>query len=288
MGHTADSRLAEEDQALWALDSFDFDALTDLGWNDLLDISSEALPTLKRYERFAAALSATDVYTTVLDPPGLDTSQPPMSDKARSQYVEGMPLLQTDERIRYDTLMQELAIISSLNAHHAAGLAPAQAQLNAFTVTAKKTHNTSPLTRRDFACFDAISVPNESVLSSGPALLQSAFDGPLEPIAVDLAPYVRSILQYEAALSEQREQLSSILGDVHCGNKRMRTTRAARSALHGSQRSLTRRDRWFTKDLNAAAVLATGGKDWPMATARLDDVEFREGTETPSPSAEST
>ena len=284
MGHTADSRLVEEDQALWALESFGVDPLNDFGWNDLRNISSDALTSLKRYEHFASSLSAADVYTAVLDAPGLDKSQPPMSDKARTQYIEGMPLLQTDEMERYDTLMQELATVSSLAACRVAGFR--HTQLIA-TATSKNARNAKSLTRRDFTCFDIISVPSESVLSSGPSLSQSAFDGPLEPIAVDLAPYVRSILQYEAALSEQHERLNSILGDGHPSNKRMRTTRAARSALQGGQRSLTRREKWFTKELNAAAVLATGGKDWPIATAKLDEVESREGTETPSPSAES-
>ena len=76
-----------------------------------------------------------------------------------------------------------------------------------------------------------------------------------------------------------------ILGEGNNG-KRMRTTRAARSAFQGSQRSLTRREKWFTKELNVAAALATGGQEWPRVTLGADDLELREAEETPPSSAE--
>ena len=289
MGQVPDSRLSDEEQALWALGQLGLDPITDIGWDSMHVIPSETLPALKQFEQLSAALSATDVYTACLDTPTLDTSWPPMTDKARSQYIEGMKLLQADERVRYETLSQELAVVSVLTAQQVAGFAPSKDPQSRVVARISASHTTShsdSLTRRDFACFDSISLPNDSVLCSTPGLSQSAFDGPLSPITIDIAPYVRSILQHEAALAERHDQLNSIMGDGRNAT-RARTTRAARSALHGGQRSLTRREKWFAKDLDVASVLATGGKDWPKMITSLDELDSREGTETRSPSAES-
>ena len=277
MGHTPDSRLSEYDQALWAMGAFGPDLWTSTTSGNSIS-SPRTTPTLKHHENFAASLSAIDVYSSFLNIPQLDTLQPPMPNMARSQYIDGMRLLQTDEIVNYDNMLQELAVVSSLAAHRNAGM----------PVPARDTHSSGMLPRRDFACFDAIAVPSEGVLSSNPGLSQSVFDGSLRPIALDVAPYVRSILQNEAALSEQHSRLNNILDDGHRTTKRMRTTRAARSALHGSQRSLTRREKWFTKNLDVEAVLATGGENWPKTTVDLDELGSRDGTETPSPSAESS
>jgi DNA polymerase III delta prime subunit len=289
MGQVPDSRLSDEEQALWAVEAPGIDPLTDLGSNYLLDTQFHTLPALRRFERYTASMSAADVYTACLDTPKLDTSRPPMTDKARSQYIEGMRLLQIDEIVRYDTLSHELAVVTALTAQQVAGFArpnDGPSRVKACISASKTTSHSDSLTRRDFACFDAISLLSDNVLSTTPGLSQSTFDGPLDLIATDIAPYVRSILQHEAALAEQHDRLNSIMGDGR-NAKRLRTTRAARSALQGSQRSLTRREKWFTKDLDVASVLATGGKDWPKMIACLDEFDSREGTETPSPSAES-
>ena len=138
----------------------------------------------------------------------------------------------------------------------------------------------SELTRRDFACFDVISTAFSSATSSG--LEQSAFDGPLTSIALDISPFVRSIAQYDLSLEEQRAKLGEIMGEGP-KVKRARTTRAARSALEGSQRGNTRRERWFTADLDLDAILMTGGKDWPKTTAIMRD-ETLDGSEAPASS----
>lgn len=286
MNNAPDARIAEEDQALWALDAFGVDPSTLMGWGPEPEVSQNMLPGLKEFSRFAASMSTIDVFTQNTET--LDTSQPPMPDKARSQYIEGMALLQTDEVPRYDTLSQQLTVASTLAAYRISGLYTNETISSrlADSISAAKSYEGSHLTRHDFAVFDAISVPNESILSTHPGLSQSVFDGPLEPIATDLAPYVRLILQHEAALSEQQEKLNTILGEGR-SNKRARTTRAARSALQGGQRSLTRREKWFSKDLDVASVLATAGDNWPKTTVNVDEFS-REGSATPSPSAEST
>ena len=287
MGVLPEPGLSEEDQALWAWKEFDLTPTTFLDWeNGPVDASVPG--TIKTYSRFADALSAADVYTDFLETPRLDMSQPPMPDKARSHYPEGLPLLQTNEFIDYTNIQRQLGIASVFatyrNLHGSGSIKDITKRLETNLTSSRNPKNDyTPLKRRDFACFDAISTPPDGVFSLGSALATSAFDGPLEPIAADLAPYVRSIVGYDRALAEQREQMNG--GSRN--SKRPRTTRAARSALEGSQRASTRKERWFTKHLDYDAVLATAGKNWPKTIVCMEEVSSREGTETPSPSAES-
>src|SRR6266566_7956553 len=88
----------------------------------------------------------------------------------------------------------------------------------------------------------------------------SVFDGTVRPITIDVAPYVRSIVAYDARLQKQRLKLSNLISEGGRGPKRMRTTRAAMSALEGGSRSATRKEKWFSADLNTALVLRTGGE----------------------------
>ena len=88
------------------------------------------------------------------------------------------------------------------------------------------------------------------------------FDGTVRPITMDVAPYVRSIVAYDARLQKQRLKLSNLISEGGRGPKRMRTTRAAMSALEGGSRSATRKEKWFSADLNTALVLRTGGEGW--------------------------
>lgn len=50
------------------------------------------------------------------------------------------------------------------------------------------------------------------------------------------------------------------------GTKRMRTTRAALSALEGGERSVKRKERWFRGELNPFLVEKTGGRGWTDLT----------------------
>jgi hypothetical protein len=107
-------------------------------------------------------------------------------------------------------------------------------------------------------------------------MLQSVFDGPLTSIALDIAPYVRSIVRYDEDLAEHRDQLNTLLSDGR-GAKKARTTRAARSALEGGQRASTRREKWFVGELDVEAILATAGEGWmplnPIRISALPSIE---------------
>ncbi len=85
-------------------------------------------------------------------------------------------------------------------------------------------------------------------------------------IVEDMAPYVRSIVAYDARLQEDRLKLSNLMSEGGRKGKRMRTTRAAMSALEGGARKTTRRDRYFPATLNQVFVLKTGMPSWIEAS----------------------
>lgn len=131
------------------------------------------------------------------------------------------------------------------------------------------------LSRKEFStAFDPISEPpstHSSVIPTHTALSTSSFDRPFALVTTDLAPYVRSIVQYDQQLEQQRQRLTELLSGLNNSNKRQRTTRASRSALQGSKRATTRRERWFeAKTLDSDVVLRTGGQDWPKVTKSMD------------------
>ncbi|KAI7474904.1 P-loop containing nucleoside triphosphate hydrolase protein [Hortaea werneckii] len=300
MGLAPQMGVTEEDKLLWAWREYGVDPFA-LPGRELSCSEGHSQPSsspakertvnvLKSLDFFADARSSVDVFSRpgLSETAPLDTSLPEIAEKARHQYIEGMPLLQTDEAVNYSALSMELSVeIACTMARASQALSPEQKQFECFS---PDLENLSPallghhppqapdcLTRRDFGCFDPISASEDSSLSSG--LTQSIFDGPLEPITTDIAPYVRSIVQYDLGLEEQRQRLSSVFADGEGGGraKRARTTRAARSALEGSQRATTRRERWFTKALDLQAVLETAGKDWPKTSMEVPGAEGEDG-----------
>jgi hypothetical protein len=127
------------------------------------------------------------------------------------------------------------------------------------------------LTRQDFSlAFDPISEPEKKYVWSTNMLELSAFDRTKTIIATDLAPYVRSIVSYDALLQQERSRMSNLLSKGGRKGKRMRTTRSAMSALEGGARSSTRRGKYFGPDLNPYFVLKTGMPSWLEAvTAQM-------------------
>ena len=262
--------------------------------NDKVPTAIERRSILFEMGRMADALSASDTYASTGShiEACLDPSQPEISDKARGQYTEGLQLLQTDERIEYSSLSHELLNLSTMLTYRTTGLWSSgdkrgEEQINAGILRNRtKTIESSRLTRQDFACFDPISAPLESAILGVPFMTPSVFDGPIANVVLDLAPYVRSIAQFDKSLEEERYLLDRLTVDGRSA-KRARTTRAARSALYGSQRATTRRERWFTKNLDLDAVLATAGSNWPRIVPALMEGSSGHGTDVPPSSAES-
>ena len=290
MGLVQPAASVDEDALLLAWREFGVEISDVMGLADCkrtaecLQAATTALPSsLKDMSKMADSLSATDVYSTH---DSMDASLPEAHLKLRASYIEGMALLDSNEKIDYSDTPARIAITSavlactSFTSEAAASDHLAPSNLLRCIQNAGKEGDVR-LTRRDFACFDMISMPSSASTNGGLEL--SAFDGPLSQLSTDLAPYVRSIAQYDLSLEEQRERLGEVMKDGHKA-KRARTTRAARSALEGSQRGSTRRERWFTKELDLDAVLATGGSDWSRTSADLRSGETREGSEAPASS----
>ncbi|KAK5689560.1 hypothetical protein LTR17_026217 [Elasticomyces elasticus] len=280
---TVPEGLDDEDKVMWNWREFDVHPTS--------IVEAQQAMSLKQHAVKADALSSMDVFTRpgLLETAPLDTTMPEMLDKARGQYIEGLRLVQADERVDHTDLSMQLVVNSvhglpkvSTTKEHPPGVGE---------TTVEKA---SILSRNDFIAFDAISTAPESASTNYPGLLQSAFDGPLSAIVTDLAPYVRSIVQYDLALEEQRERLNTLLADGEGRRaKRARTTRAARSAQEGGQRASTRRERWFTNQLNIEGVLNTAGKDWPKTTLNVaghqtESVSMEDSEVAPGSSAEST
>lgn len=197
--------------------------------------------------------------------PDLDLTSPKLSAKVRSDYIEGYRLLQADELPSHADLRPDLcatvcgleADVKRLSLHSSFD----QTQLRAIVSHDSKASNRR-LSRADFSALDPVAEAASPSTSVG--LAYCSLDGPFRDIAVDIAPYVRSIVRFDLALEEQREHLSGggVISSQGSSSKKARTTRAARSALEGGQRRTTRRERWFTPRLDLAGVLRTGGCDW--------------------------
>jgi hypothetical protein len=139
--------------------------------------------------------------------------------------------------------------------------------INLLQTSFKSTPPGTPvISRIDFAfAFDPIAAAPGASLQPASYLEPSVFDRTLKLIALDVAPFVRGIVSYEAQLQKQRLKLSNLVsegGGRAAGSKRMRTTRAALSALEGGSRSTTRGERWFKADINPYLVAKTAGEGW--------------------------
>lgn len=207
---------------------------------------------LRNYEALASSMSAIDIFSANL--PGSiqpDPTQPELPDKSRTNYISGLALLQTPPQTSFSNLSTQIALTTtSLLAHtHLIPLPTTSAHLLS-NLTSPLPHE--PLTRAAFSsALDPLASAPQTSLHAPTGLSYSALDGAFAPIATDIAPYVRSIVAFDAALAAQRMQMQG-------EGKKARTTRAARSALEGGLRRLTRRERWFEGDVDFEAVLATG------------------------------
>ena len=232
------------------------------------------LLNLQRLDHKYEALSAADICA----PLGhrrdramiLDPTLPEIPEKTRSDYVEGAALLQADTKIDSTGTSTSLAIALRLYARR---LRPSYTPLTPTSVIhqlptlLEKSEAPPPVTAADMRLAFA-PLSNIHALCS--------FMVPDSTLAVDLAPFIRSITAYDLRLENRRRRLDDLLSASSSGAgdtrnaKRMRTTRASRAALEGGAKATTRRERWFPTALNFSAVARTGGKTWgEVAFARL-------------------
>ncbi|KAK4198057.1 hypothetical protein QBC40DRAFT_284441 [Triangularia verruculosa] len=286
---------AEEEFVEQAWDSWD----VDLGnWEDSLRLNTWAekikpisstpggrLGALEAFSEMAEALSMADVCSlgsfAAYKEESMDATQPELSEKAQNDFVQGLSYLDSPCATHYNSLVTSVPStikclakaslrtrMEVLQSHSADELCPltepqaVQCLQASFT---SPTPGTMEITRIDFAfAFDGIAVSDSS---SAPAsyLDPSVFDRTLKLIVLDVAPYVRGIVAYEQSLQKQRLKMSNLVsegGKATQGTKRMRTTRAALSAMEGGSRSSKRGERWFKAELNPYLVARTGGKGW--------------------------
>jgi hypothetical protein len=130
-------------------------------------------------------------------------------------------------------------------------------------VQGKDLSNNSRICRNDIdIAFESISNSEKTYAWSNSIPLISVFSGTIATIVEDAAPYVRSIVAYDGRLAQDRTRMSNLLSEGGTKGKRMRTTRAAMSALEGGARKTTRRERYFNSSLNPYLVAKTGMQNW--------------------------
>jgi hypothetical protein len=200
----------------------------------------------------------------------LDTSSPPITESHRNNYIDAHPLLQADFFPEYSSLSKSISttfdsFISRVFRPKSADVESASASriFNGWAQSAAR-QSTSLSTAKGFRkVFEPIMRANYSMpISTG--RLAPSFENGLAPIAEDIAPYVRAIMEYDGRLKEYRDNLSAAWsqGQGETGDKRKRKTRASRAALEGGNKASTRRERWFPDDTNYYGVQATGRPEW--------------------------
>lgn len=213
----------------------------------------------------------------------LDTTSPEISDKARSNYIVGFPwtLVQADSVPDYANMDTRLAMTNQLLTHqiHSSlhnkdesadmldGILIKSKSLEHNLITAIQ-RNCSPdqppsqLTRATFsAALDSLAEASSTSLAAPNAMTASSLDREFSIIVTEIAPYVRSIAAHDLTIEQQRMKVGNLLS-AGGGAKKMRMTRASRSAVEGGRRETTRRERWFDKALNLGMVLRTAGQGW--------------------------
>jgi hypothetical protein len=243
---------------------------------------------LSDYESFTATMSDADICShgslSTDNHVHVDTSTPPLPTKSRDDYITAHPLLEADPLTTYSPTQKSIAMFlkSSARRHLSSSLSAFKDISEPHIrqqVFSRRDREEELVTRNDFSlAFDPIAAPTPTTnfsSSSSSSLDPSVFDRPLPLIALDVAPYVRSILAYDAKLAARRAQMSGLLsvGGGRDGRraKKQRTTRAALSALEGAgtTRKSVRPEKWFVADLNGVFVRRTAGEGWAEAVGEV-------------------
>ncbi|KAI1268433.1 hypothetical protein F5Y18DRAFT_375357 [Xylariaceae sp. FL1019] len=205
----------------------------------------------------------------------LDATLPTMHNKTLDDFTIGLKVLEAPSLCRYNTTAMEMS--SSLrnmaqsrlqNSSGDTENEPMRRLSEEEMVTRiRSSFRDSPpseltIVRKDYSvAFDPIAA-SDKILANG-YLDPSVFDRTMRIIGLDIAPYVRSIVAYDQRLQSERRVRSNLISEGgKPDKKRMRTTRAAMSALEGGTRTNTRREKYFSADINPYLVLRTGGKSW--------------------------
>jgi DNA polymerase III delta prime subunit len=294
-GLETEEEAAQQAWDYWGLDLADWQRSFDVApWCKA--VSNEAATRqrsceiLTAYDTYTASISDADVCAsgafaedlTVL----IDATQPEMPETAKEDFIIGRSLIEAEPLIQQfcskKPISASIASIArnSLRTPPAAtalppkALQPVDESKMTAILNASFKYKPQQLTRYDVAvAFDPIAASPKAILSSH--LDPSVFDRTTNLIVLEVAPWVRGIVDFESRLMQDRQKLSNLLNEGG-KRKRMRTTRSAYSALEGGERRSTRRDRYFGDSLSTDAVMYTAGQGWRdclPAPDRQEDVD---------------
>ncbi|KAI0405617.1 hypothetical protein F4802DRAFT_561261 [Xylaria palmicola] len=241
---------------------------------------------LQSIETFMDSVSESDLcgpLTNFSNQITLDTTVPDLHAKLLDDFTVGERVLEATPLCHYSSISQGVA--TSMRMLSRSKLAGSQSAIEIGCSIERfdekcvvrhienqvkmSTRGESSITRKDYSmAFDPIAT-SERILANG-YLDPSVFDREMTPLCLDVAPYVRSIVSYDQQLYDERRARSNFLSEGgKSDKKRMRTTRAALSALEGGPRATTRRERYFEGNVNPYLVLRTGGKCWGGLVHRM-------------------
>ncbi|KAF7182877.1 hypothetical protein CNMCM7691_002621 [Aspergillus felis] len=195
----------------------------------------------------------------------IDITIPALSEKQRTNYIEGYPLLQADLVPDYSTLLAsigstfEVFMGQTFRDERQKDTEASHARNILEKVVAPRRPDTSKATF--LTAFEPLRRA-DNLFPPPPGRLAPSFENRLGPLSEDLAPYIRAIMAFDLRLEQYRLQLSGLLSENADGKKRMRKTRASRAALEGGSKAETRKERWLPPGTNPALILATGNKEW--------------------------
>ncbi|KAF4971806.1 hypothetical protein FSARC_1499 [Fusarium sarcochroum] len=297
---TCPDPLKSEEEAMkqswdsWTLDAGDWNTTLDLqSWADGVsqNVSEQTrrLQALTVFDEFCTSMSDADLLSSGVLGTGfqeiVDPELPEIPVKMRDDFIVGRRLLEADPKILSSSPSANLAMsLKSLARQTLLDTSPATAppleplteKRVVSTLGRSFEPSTPPLHRIDLAyAFDPIAINEKTAAAS--YLDPSVFDRTTRLIVLDVAPWIRGIVEFDNSLMQERLKLSSLLSEGG-RRKRMRTTRSAYSALEGGERRTTRRERYFGDTLNAVYVRRTAGKGWQEAA--LESAPPKESAES--------
>jgi DNA polymerase III delta prime subunit len=283
------SELSEKEESLKELwDEWNLAPSDSMKWEssprtlkDRIIHGKSILDNLRTVELACEAASAADVFSRTHKPIWDSTNMtlPWMTEKHRQNYTSGIPLIQTDHAIDSHGFGMNIAVSTHLllqtskaldgSYHLEPSMANSEADLGS-KILASKTASplpSGPETQMQLLrLFEPIFLPPITPFTPPVSNIGSTHSLPV--LVTDVAPYVRSIVAYDLALEARRARLNALMSE-RVQEGKVRKTRASRSALEGSMRATTRRERWFGGALNLKGILNTGGEEWEDAATIL-------------------
>ncbi|KAI3550465.1 ATPase [Colletotrichum abscissum] len=282
-------------------------------WHDSLDMASwadsvmtsspsERAVALDVFSEFSDLMSAADVcsdgdFGLKFQEP-LDPTQPDLPIKTRDDFILGRRLLEAPFQTDYTHTATTIATGLKCAARQLLQSAPlrhgstvnmdcfqehsAIRQMKKFFVAPSREE--AVINRYDMAmAFDPIAISEKAAAMMATSLEPSVFDRTMRMITLEVAPYVRSIIHYDYRLMQNRMQRSGLFSEGGRQGKRMRSTRAAYSALEGVARGNMRKENYFAAEISTPLVMRTAGEGWQAAV----DEAMSLMEQPPSPAAES-